>query len=144
MATRIAWLPELHSLTCLQHMTQLTIGSFNTTRDSALCRVIQNMLLSRRFYVEPNNERSRWKKQKNGFPHIYTNDQIYPGTRSFIYADNLCITAQYPSFTEVEFTIEDALWSKSHNTTDLTVCERTQMRLKLPHIPSTEERDKKS
>ena len=28
---------------------------------------------------------------------------------SFIYADNLCITAQYPTFTEVEDTIEEAL-----------------------------------
>ena len=32
---------------------------FNTTRDSPLCRVIQNMLSSRRFYVELNNELSR-------------------------------------------------------------------------------------
>ena len=32
---------------------------FNTTWDSPLCRVIQNMLSSRRFYVEINNERSR-------------------------------------------------------------------------------------
>ena len=41
---------------------------------------------------------------------IYTNDQpIYHGTRSFIYADDLCVTAQYPSFTEVEETIEDTL-----------------------------------
>ena len=94
---------------------------FNTTRDSPPCRVIQNMLSSRRrFYVELNSERSRWRKQKNGLPkrsvlspvlfNIYTNDQpIYPGTRSFIYADDLCITAQYPSFTEVEETIEDTL-----------------------------------
>ena len=42
--------------------------------------------------------------------HIYTNDQhIYHGTRSFIYADNLCVTAQYPSFTDVEEIIRDAL-----------------------------------
>ena len=41
--------------------------------------------------------------------NIYINDQhIYPGTRSFIYADELCVTAQYLSFTEVEDTIEDA------------------------------------
>ena len=31
------------------------------------------------------------------------------GTRNFIYADDLCVTAQYPSFTEVEHTIEEAL-----------------------------------
>ena len=93
---------------------------YNTTQDSSLCRVIQNMLSNRRFYVELNNERSRWRTQKNGLPqgsvlsptlfNIYTNDQpIHDGTRSFIYADDLCITAQYPTFTEVETTIEEAL-----------------------------------
>ena len=58
----------------------------NTTRDSPLCRVIQNMLSSRRLYVELNTERSRWRNQKNGLPdgsvilyyivlfNIYTND----------------------------------------------------------------------
>ena len=91
---------------------------FNTTRDSLLYRVIQNMLSSWIFYVELNDERSRWRKQKNGSPqgsvlspvlfNIYINDQpIFLGTRSFIYADYLCVTAQYPSFTEVEETIED-------------------------------------
>ena len=93
---------------------------YNITQDSALCRVIQNLLSNRRFYVELNNERSRWRLQKNGLPqgsvlssilfNIYTNDQpIHDGTRSFIYADDLCITAQYPAFTEVEDTIEEAL-----------------------------------
>ena len=93
---------------------------YNITQDSALCRVIQNLLSNRRFYVELNNERSRWRLQKNGLPqgsvlspilfNIYTNDQpIHDGTRSFIYADDLCITAQYPTFTEVEDTIEEAL-----------------------------------
>jgi hypothetical protein len=93
---------------------------YNTTKDSALCRVIQNLLSNRRFYVELNNERSRWRRQKNGLPqgsvlaptlfNIYTNDQpIHEGTRSFIYADDLCITAQYPTFPEVENTIEEAL-----------------------------------
>ena len=39
-----------------------------------------------------------------------TNTQpIHDGTRSFIYADDLCVTAQYSSFTEVERTIKDAL-----------------------------------
>ena len=32
---------------------------YNTTLDSQLCRVIQNLLSDRRFYVEVNNERSR-------------------------------------------------------------------------------------
>ena len=93
---------------------------YDFTEDSPLCRVIQNMLSSRRFYVELNNDRSRWRNQKNGFPqgsvlspilfNIYTNDQpLHDGTRNFIYADDLCVTAQYPSFTEVEHTIEEAL-----------------------------------
>ena len=80
---------------------------YNTTLDSQLCRVIQNLLSDRRFYVELNNERSRWRIQKTGLPqgsvlsptlfNIYTNDQpILDGTRSFIYADDLCVTAPVP------------------------------------------------
>ena len=42
--------------------------------------------------------------------NIYTNDQpILDGTRSFIYTDDLCITAQYHTFQEVEQIIEEAL-----------------------------------
>ena len=70
--------------------------------------------------MELNNERSRWRKQKNVVSkgsvlspilfNIYTNDQpIHGGTRNFIYADDLCVTAQYSSLTEVETTIGDAL-----------------------------------
>ena len=79
---------------------------YNTTQDRQLCRVIPNLLSNRRFYVELNNERNRWRKQKNSLPqgsvlaptlfNFYTNDQpIHDGTRIFIYADDLCITAQY-------------------------------------------------
>ena len=93
---------------------------YNITQDSHLYRVLQNMLSNRKFYVELNNERSRWIIQKNGLPqrsvispilfNIYTNDQsLHDRTRSFIYADDLCITSQYSSFTEVERTIGDAL-----------------------------------
>ena len=103
----------------------LTQKLYNTTLDSQLCRVIQNLLSDRRFYVEPNNERSRWRIQKNGLPqgsvlsptlfNIYTNDQpILDGTRSFIYADDLCVTAQYPTFKEVEQQIEEALGELTH------------------------------
>ena len=98
---------------------------YNTTLDSQLCRVIQNLLSDRRFYVELNNERSRWRIQKNGLPqgsvlsptifNIYTNDQsILDGTRSFIYADDLCVTAQYPTFQEVKQQIEEALGELTH------------------------------
>ena len=91
---------------------------FNITQDSTLCRVIQNLLSNRRLYVELNNERSRWRLQKNGLSqgsvlsptlfNIYTNDQpVHDGTRSFIYADDLCITAQFPTFSQVESTIEE-------------------------------------
>ena len=86
------------------------------------------MLSSRRFYVGLNNDRSRWRNQKNGLPqgselfsilfNIYTNDQpLHDGTRNFVYADDLCVTAQYPSFTEVEHTIEEALY-------ELTPCTK--------------------
>ena len=40
---------------------------------------------------------------------VVANNNNNYGTRSFIYADDLCITAQYQSFKQVEKTIEEAL-----------------------------------
>ena len=67
-----------------------------------------------------NNERSGWIKQNNGLPqgsilaptqlNIYSNNMpIHNRTLSFIYADDLCTTAQYQSFKHVEETIEEEL-----------------------------------
>ena len=39
---------------------------------------------------------------------------ILDGTRSFIYADDLCVTAQYPTFQEVEQQIEETLRELTH------------------------------
>ena len=38
-----------------------------------------------------------------------TTSPLHDGTRNCIYADDVCVTAQYPSFTEVEHAIEEAL-----------------------------------
>ena len=42
--------------------------------------------------------------------NIYTNDQpFHPNTRSFLYADDMCIATQKQSFEEMEKTLGDAL-----------------------------------
>ena len=61
-------------------------------------RVMHTLLANIRFYVEVNNEYSKWRIHENCLTHgsvlspvlfnIYTNDQsIYDGTRSIVYAD---------------------------------------------------------
>ena len=63
---------------------------------------------------------SIWRNQKNGLPqgrvlspvlfNIYTNDQpIHKDTRSFIYADDLCIATHDASFEKTESTLSTAL-----------------------------------
>ena len=75
------------------------------TGDVQLTDLILTMLENRRFFVVLNGKKSRWRRQRNGLPqglalvpmlfNIYTNDQpIHPDTRSFIYADDLCIASQ--------------------------------------------------
>ena len=98
----------------------ITRKFFEITHDVRLTELIQNMLSNRRFYVDLVGKRSRWRRQKNGLPqgsvlalllfNIYTNDQpVHPNTRSFLYADDLCIATQKQSFEEVEKTLCDAL-----------------------------------
>ena len=82
--------------------------------------LIGNMFSNRRYFVELNGQKSRWRNQKNGLPqgsvlspvlfNIYTNDQpIHKDTRSFIYADDLCIATQDASFEKTESTLSAAL-----------------------------------
>ena len=90
------------------------------THNSHLTNMMRCLIQNRRFFVELSGKKSRWRKQKNGLPqgsvlapilfNIYVNDQpIHPKTRSFIYADDLCITAQSPDFPEAETTLSEAL-----------------------------------
>lgn len=93
---------------------------YHTTKDINLTNIIRNLLQNRRFLVEFQGKRSRWRNQRNGLPqgsvlapllfNIYTNDQPLPeGTKSYIYADDRAITAQGKTFEEVEQRLSGAL-----------------------------------
>ena len=90
------------------------------TKDSSLTKFTQTILSNRRFYVILNGKRSKWRNQKNGLPqgsvlaplffNIYTNDQPLPkSTQRFLYADDLCTTAQNKSFEMIEQHLRKAL-----------------------------------
>ena len=67
-----------------------------------------------------SGKKSRWRNQKNGLPqgsvissvlfNVYTNDQpVHNETRSFIYADDLCIATQRSTFDYTETILTEAL-----------------------------------
>ena len=79
--------------------------------DAEFTKLIGSMMRNRRFYVELNGKKGRWRNQKNGLPqgsvlspvlcHVYTNDQhIHRETRSFVYADDLCIATPRRTFEQ--------------------------------------------
>ena len=90
------------------------------TGDVHLTDLIRTMLENRRFFVVLNGKKSRWRRQRNGLPqgsvlapmlfNIYTNDQpVHADTRSFIYADDLCIASQGNDFNSIEVSLTSAL-----------------------------------
>ena len=91
-----------------------------TIRNKQIVNIIQSLLKNRRFFVEMDGRKSRWKSQKNGLPqgsvlspilfNIYTNDQPeFEGIRRFIYADDLCLATQAQDFNTIEERLSKAL-----------------------------------
>jgi len=77
-----------------------------------MVNILRHLLNNRRFYVEMDGRKSRWRGQKNGLPqgsvlspllfNIYTNDQpSYPNTKRFTYADDLCVAIQAKNFEDI-------------------------------------------
>ena len=90
------------------------------TGDEHLTDLIRTMVESRRFFVVLNGKKSRWRRQRKGRTqgsvlapmlfNIYTTDQlIHADTRSFIYADDLCIASQGNDFNNIEASLTSAL-----------------------------------
>ena len=88
--------------------------------NKTIVNIIKSLLSNRRFFVEMNGKKSRWRTQKNGLPqgsvlaptlfNIYTNDQPeFCNIRRFIYADDLCLATQATTFEVIEQRLTEAL-----------------------------------
>ena len=120
------------------------------TRDYRLMCMIRTLLENRLFFVALGGKRSRWRSQRNGLPqgsvlapllfNVYTNDQpIHPGTRSFVYADDLAVTSQSTDFAPIEETLTSALDGLSeYYTTNHLRANPTKTQVSLFHLRNRE------
>ena len=113
-----------------------------TLKNKTIVDIIRSLIENRKFFVEMDGTKSRWRSQKNGLPqgsvlapllfNIYTNDQPSPpNVRRFIYADDLCLATRATTFQEVETRLSSALeqmgqyydkWSLNPNPLKTQVC----------------------
>ena len=93
---------------------------YGMTEDAEFTKLIGSMMRNRRFYVELNWKKSRWRNQKNGLLqmsvlspvllNVYTNNQpVHNEASSFIYADDLYIATQRSTFEQTETILTEAL-----------------------------------
>ena len=135
----------------MNHRVLLT-KLYGMTEDAEFTKLIGSMMRSRRFNVELNGKKSRGRNQKNGLPqgsvlspvlfNVYINDQpVHNATRSFIYADNLCIATHRNTFEQTETILTGTL----HNLGEYY--ERNHLReipVKHKHVLSTSRIEKQA
>ena len=123
---------------------------YNMTSDYRLMCMIRTLLENRCFFVDLGGKRSRWRSQINGLPqgsvlapllfNVYTNDQpIHPGTRSFVYADDLAVITQSTDFAPIGETLTSALDGLSeYYTTNQLRANPTKTQVSLFHLRNRE------